>query len=104
MEAPGAQLAADAAALEAAPGGLDEHDLRAVDPDVADLERGGDALRALVIAGDDGRDQAVVAVVGELDRLVLAREGPDRQHRPEDLLAPERAVLRDVGEDGRRTK
>ena len=98
-EPPGPELAADAAGLEAAPGGVGIDHLQRVDPDVAGVDPRRHPLGAHRIAADDGGDQAVVAVVRHLDRLGLGPKAADRQHRPEDLLAPEEAGGRHVGED-----
>src|SRR6185295_1225599 len=73
LEAPVAAFAADARALDAAEG------------------RGQVADAA----------QAVVGAVGERDGLVVAVEGLQREHRAEDLVLHDLAVLRDVREQGR---
>src|SRR5262245_20443273 len=78
---PGPELAADAAALEAAPGCFDEDGLRRIDPDMAGFQRVGDPLGARGVTRRDGRDQAEIAVVGKADGFRLAREGAGAEDR-----------------------
>ena len=60
----------------------------------------GDADRALLVGRPDAAGEAVVAVVGDPHRVVLAVVGLDRQHRAEDLLLGDRHLRRHLGEDG----
>src|SRR5438552_1370143 len=90
FQAPWAQLAADAARLEAAPGGVGEYHLGDVDPDVAGVDARGHAPRAFLVAAHYGRCQPVRRVVGELDGFSLALELRRAQDRAEDFLAPQR--------------
>src|SRR3989338_7456435 len=76
--APRAELAADARALHAAPGGLHEGGLRAVHPDDAAAEPLGHAGAARAVAGEHGAAEAVRGVVGQAQRLLLRVEGAHR--------------------------
>src|SRR5918997_4197827 len=57
-----------------------------VDHDVACLDVSREPHRAIDVGCKDSGRQAVVRVVGDLGRLLLGREGQDRQHRTEYLL------------------
>ena len=78
------------------------HAGEAVDDHGADLERAGDALRPGAVARVHVGRQAEGAVVGLGDHLVLVVEAQHRQHRTEDLVAGQRAVVVDVAEHRRR--
>ena len=87
VEAAGAELAADAGLLEAAPLGLRQVGVVVVDPDRAVAQPRGHPLGAAGVGGPDRAGQPVGRVVAERDGLVLGREPLDRQDRAEDLLA-----------------
>ncbi len=78
------------AVLEAAFLELDLHAGPIVDADMARFEPPGDADRPVSVTGPDAGVQAVVAVVGHGDRLVLGIENLQRLHRSEDLIAGDR--------------
>src|SRR5438309_4880913 len=92
-------LAADAALLEAAEGGVEEVDA-VVDPH----HPGADALGQLDPPGRVAREhhaaEAVGRIVGDADGLVLVLEGNDRDHRPENLLLRDADIVRHGAEDG----
>ena len=56
---------------------------------------------AAEVAGEDRRRQAVFGVVGDLDRLLLAVDPDDGDHRPERLLLIDAHRRRDPVDDGR---
>src|SRR5207237_7997048 len=58
----------------------------AVDPDDADLQLGGDAMRTRQIASPERSGKTVACGVGELERFLRGLEGKQRRHRTEDLL------------------
>ncbi|MEZ5416636.1 MAG: hypothetical protein R2708_04765 [Vicinamibacterales bacterium] len=66
----------------------------------AELQALGDAERRGQVVRPHVGGQAVAGAVGERDRLVDAVEAGHRQHRAEDLVAVERRVGREVGDDG----
>src|SRR5690606_25971800 len=101
VEAPGAALAADAGLARAAEERAQVPYEEAVDPDGPGDQPGGDERGPLAVAGGDGGGQAGAGVVGQPDGLVLGVEGLERQHRAEDLLLDDLAVLGDVREQGR---
>ena len=51
------------------------------------------------IAGPDGTRETILRVVGDLDGLILGVDGDDHEDRAEDLLAGDRHVPGDLGED-----
>ena len=59
------------------------------------------AERALDVAAEHRRRQAVFGVVGDADRLVVALDAHDRLHRAEEFLAVDAHVRRHVVEDRR---
>src|SRR5918994_6554633 len=63
-----------------------------------------DAERPVEVARVRVRHEAEAGVVGGAERLVVRREGRDRRHRSEDLLAQHPRVRRNVAEDGRRVE
>src|SRR5918999_6401450 len=58
-------------------------------------------LGAFLVARPDATGQAVLAVVGDPDRVVFIRVGLDREHRAEDLLLGDRHLRRNLREDRR---
>ena len=94
------ELAADAGLLVAAPLGLRDVRVVVVDPDRAHPQPGRDALGLAGVLGPDRAGQAVLAVVGDPDGLVLAGERLDRQHRAEGLVLGDRHVAAAAVEDG----
>ena len=84
-----------AALLDPAEGQLGSDLHVGVDPDVAGLDVANHAVHASQIPGPHARGQAVAAVVGDGDRLVVGVERDDHCDGPEDLLAadPQRVVL-----------
>src|SRR5690606_36297694 len=101
LEAPAAEFAADAGLLVAAPWRFGVGRLGALDPHDAGPQGGGDALRARLVGRHHGGGEDVAGIVGELRRLLLGGEGAHAYDRPENLLAPGRAVQRHIGEDRR---
>src|SRR5450830_490293 len=99
VEAVGAELAAHAALLVAAPRGLAVGRVVGVDPGDAGAQRldhahgFGDVLRP------DGARQAVDGVVCDRDGFLLALERDHDQHGPEDLLLGDAHRVVDVHED-----
>src|SRR5439155_19388714 len=100
IEAPVAAFAADPRSLDAAERRGQIADAEAVDPDEAAAHALRDVGRVLGRAVADAAE-AVVGAVGERDRLIVAIEGLQRQHRAEDFALHDLAVLRDGGEPGR---
>src|SRR3954452_10170066 len=101
VEAPGAALAADAAAPVAAERRREVADEEAVHPDGAGVQPGADPLGALRAARDEGRREAVLGVVGHRDPLLLGAEGLEREDRAEDLAADDLAGRVDPLDNGR---
>src|SRR3954451_19756210 len=62
----------------------------AVDLDLAGADAAGDADRAVLVGRPDAAGEAVVAVVGDTDSVLLVLVGLDREDRPEDLLLGDR--------------
>src|SRR4051794_6423073 len=62
---------------------------RAVDPDVAGVEVRRDPQRAVEVARDEVRGEAVARPVRQRDRLLLVADARDREHRPEHLVLRE---------------
>src|SRR5262249_29403050 len=71
----------------------------AVDLDRARLDLLRKAVHRARVARRDRRGQAVLRVVRLRDHIFVAGRFDDREHRPEDLLARDAHLLRDVGED-----
>src|SRR3954451_10638330 len=88
-----AALAAEARLLDAAEGRARVGGHALVEADHLRLELLDDAERAIDVAGEDVRHQAVLGVVGRGDRLLLGLEALDRSDRAEDLLAQQAGVL-----------
>ena len=101
VEALTAELAAEAGGLPAAEGQRVVVDQRIVDPDHAGFEPVRRLHRLVEVGGEDRGAEAEGAVIGEADRLVEIRDPADRGDRAETLLAADRHVGRDAGEDGR---
>src|SRR5262245_50545913 len=99
LEPPAPALAADAALLEAAERGVDEVEA-VVDPHRAGADAACERHGARRVTGVDRAAEAVGRVVGDAHRLVVVAEGDHGHHRPEDLLAGDADVVRDVAEDG----
>src|SRR5262249_4802439 len=93
-------VAADAAQLVAAEGRIAVH-RAAVDLHGAGAERGGDAQTARRVTGPQVSVQAVVRVVGDGDRFLFVAKRDRGDHRAEDLLARDRHVVADAGEQRR---
>ena len=100
LEADVAELAADAGLLVAAPLGLGDVRVVVVDPHRAHAQPGRDALALAGVAGPHRTGESVDAVVGDADRVVLAGEGLDREHRPERLVLGDAHVAGAVVEHG----
>src|SRR3954467_2276352 len=100
LEAELAELAAVAGLLVAAER-RQRIEAAAVDLDLAGADLPSNLLGPLGIARPHTAGQAVDGVVGDLDGLVLAVVGKDRQHRSEDLLLGDGHIGADLGEDGR---
>src|SRR5882757_7665537 len=81
-----AEFDADAGALDAAEGNVRPHCRMLVDPRTARIEASRNLGSTLDIAAPDGASEAVLAVVGGSQRVVLVVERRDGQHRAENLL------------------
>src|SRR3954463_1853253 len=101
LDAPFAELAADAALLVAAPRRLDVGRLHVVDPDDAGAQVLDDAHGAEDVARPDRRGQTVEGVVGDPQRVRLGVERDHAGDRPEDFLARDARAVVDVVEDRR---
>src|SRR4051794_10317756 len=100
VETRAAELTADAGLLVAAPLGLGHVGVVVVDPDRPHPQPAGDALCLAGVLRPHRTGQAVEAVVGDPDRIVLVGEGLDGEHRSERLLLGYRHVAAHVVEDG----
>ena len=96
-----AELAAEAAALDAAERHLRALAGRGVHVGHADLEPLGDLGRALGVGAEHRAAQSVRRVVGQRERLVVVGDLVDHGHRTEELLAVGAHLLGDAGEHGR---
>src|SRR6476469_204187 len=101
VQPPRAAVAADAAVLEAAERRLMVA-LEGVDADVAGLQQLGDRHGPAGVAGEHVVVEAVGAVVGDRDRLVLVVERDGHDDRAEDLLAGRLHLVGGVGQECRR--
>src|SRR5215208_3174905 len=96
-----AEVAAVAGLLDAAVRhGRIDHLVR-VDPDRADAQRAGGAMRAREVARPYAGGEAVLDVVGDAVRLLLRGELQHPHHGPEDLLLGDPHLVAHAGEDGR---
>src|SRR5947209_18127868 len=84
LEAERAELAADAALLEATKRRRDVEGA-AVDVHLAGLHLPRERLRLLGVARPHAAGEAIDRVVGDLARLVFVSVGQDQQHQPEKL-------------------
>src|SRR5690349_14091555 len=101
LEALDAVLATDPTGLVTAEGSVGTVRHPAVDADRAGAELTTDRERSLLVARVDVAAETVLVVVGEADRFVVAVERDDDEHGAEDLLACDRHVVGDVGEERR---
>src|SRR5919197_3898103 len=92
-------LAADAALLEAAEGGVEEVDA-VVDPHHPRADALGERDRLGGVARQHHAAEPVGGVVRDADRLVLVREGNDGDDGPEDLLLRDADAVGHGAEDG----
>src|SRR6185295_20186709 len=97
-----AELAADAAALDATERALRQPHVMGVDPDVADAQPTRQADRPVEVARPDRTAEPERVVVRDRQRLVLIVERQHGQDRPEDLLPRDRHLGTHVIEDRRR--
>src|SRR3954470_7035726 len=81
-----AELAPEARLFVTAPLGLRHVRVVVVDPDRAHPQPARDPLALARVLRPDGAGQAVDAVVGDADGVVLVGEGLDGQHRAERLV------------------
>src|SRR5579863_6815978 len=72
----------------------------ALQVDVAGADTAADPARALDRIAGDVTGEPKGRVVGDPDRILLVLGTQDRQHGAEDLLARDRHVVGNVGEDG----
>src|SRR5690606_25332520 len=100
IEAPLTEFATDSAAFVAAPGGLGERWLRAVDPDYSRAQTSGHALTTRLVLGHDRRGKSEARVVRQRDGFFLVIEGAQAHYRPENLFVPYPAVGGNVGQNG----
>src|SRR5207247_8343812 len=96
LDAPPAQLAADAALLVAAPRRLDVGGLHMVHPDDAGAQRFHHAHRAEDVARPDCGGEAIVRVVGDPQRVLFGVERDHARHGPEDFLTRDAVRVVDV--------
>src|SRR5215207_1473310 len=101
LEAFDAVLTSDTAGLVAAEGCVGSVGDAAVDADGAGAELTTDRQRPLLVGGGDVAAEAVLVVVGHADGFVVTVERDDDEHGAEDLLARDRHVVGDVGEQRR---
>src|SRR5579883_1808787 len=94
LNAPGAEFAAKAGLLIAAPGRLYVGGLHVVDPH----DPGAEGLED--VAGPDGSRETVGGVVGNFHRFIFVLEGNDGGNRAEDFFAGDAGAVVDVVEDG----
>src|SRR5258706_5600030 len=104
LDAPLAELAADAALLVAAPRRLDVGRLHVIHPHDAGAQALDRAHRAEDVARPDGGGEAVVGVVGDAQGVFFAVERDDRGYRAEDFLPRNAIAVVDVVEDRRLQK
>src|SRR3954469_8295032 len=95
------ELTAVAALLHAAEGEVRIAGGHAVDERHAGLDVPDEPGALVLVLAPQVGAQPVGVAVGDLDRLVQAVDGPQRGHRPEDLLAVHLHLRRDPGEQGR---
>src|SRR5918992_2194054 len=76
-------------------------DETSVEADHAGFDPFADPQAAGEVGGVDVRDEAVLAVVGELDCLILGREGDDRGDWPEDFRPQNLCIGIHIGENCR---
>src|SRR5215467_6463026 len=86
FETPGAEFAAKAGLLVAAPGRFDVSRLHVIDSDDARAERLHDAVGFVNIARPDGGSEAVRRVVGNANGFGFAVEGNDGSDRAKDFF------------------
>src|ERR1043166_5580011 len=101
LEAPGAELAAEAGLLIPAPGRFDIGGLHVVDPDDAGTQRFYDAKGFVDIAGPDGSGQAVRRIVGDANGVGFGVEGNYRGDGTKNFFASDARGIFDVVENGR---
>src|SRR5690606_5768873 len=97
----GAQLASQPAVLVAPEGGVRVEGVH-VDAAAAGADPAGDLHAVGRVGRPDRAAEAVVAVVGDPDGVVLVLVGDEDEDRPEDLLAGDAHVVGDVAEHRRR--
>ena len=99
---PWAWLSPNSELLPAAEGVVrDRHGDRHVDPDHADLDLVLEPTRRAAVVGEDRGAVAVRVRVHERERVVVAVDAQDREHRTEDLVGVERHVRCHVVEQRR---
>src|SRR6476620_8085649 len=96
----GAVTVAQPALLRSAERTGDPEVALAVDGDVASTHALSDGERPVDVSSADFTGQAVDAVVGDGDGLVVGVVRRDGQHRPEDLLLGDLGIGVDVGQQG----
>src|SRR5215216_3973491 len=82
----GPELAAETALLPPAEGSLGLTYVMGVDPDITEVERFRDAVRAVDVGGPDRCSQPVTHPVGDRDGFRFARTAEGYEHRSEELL------------------
>src|SRR5690606_24437295 len=80
-------LAPDSRLLVSADRHADVMRARVVDPDVAGLDAGREAVRAIEVVRPDRGGEAIVERIDARDHVVLVGPAQDADHRSEDLLA-----------------
>src|SRR5215213_1251792 len=96
-----AVLLAVARLLPAAEGQLVVDELGGVDPGVARLESLGGLGGPVEVGGPDRGAEPVDRTVREFERLLHARDAPDREGRPEDFLRGHPRITRRLEKQGR---
>src|SRR5262245_7632403 len=88
-------LAPEAALAVAAEGRVDAEVLAAVHGDRSGAEPAREPQRAGLVRSGDRAREPVARVVGDADGVVFVLVGNDAEHRAEDLVLRQRALVRD---------
>ena len=97
-------LAIGSADATLAPSGmeaLDGLEVETVDVGLAEEQLGPGALNEAVVIGEQRRREAILAIVGKLQRLIKSLELGNRNSRPEDLFLHNFTVLGGASKNGR---
>src|SRR5579864_2512929 len=100
FQPPGAEFAAEARLLVAAPGRFDVSRLHVIDPDDAGTERLHDAEGLVDVTRPNSSSKPVWRVVGDTDGFGFPIEGNHGRHRAEDFLASNTSSIFNIIKDG----